>query len=171
MLKKRICVKVLKEIVTKLTKILIGIRDPGSEIRDPGSEIRDPGKNLFRIPDPGVKKAPYSGSRIRIHNKISKFGKNPTSRQVFSFLREACSIFKAQHVFLEQVKKNKNAPNPSEGEHTQYQCSTSEEIARSSLRNFSNSATSLKKFWNPFGKLWPAHTRPPIFSSRFTICI
>jgi hypothetical protein len=27
--------------------------DPGSEIRDPGS-----GKNLFRIPDPGVKKHP-----------------------------------------------------------------------------------------------------------------
>jgi hypothetical protein len=31
-----------------------GIRDPGSEIRDPGSGIRK--KNLFRIPDPGVKK-------------------------------------------------------------------------------------------------------------------
>jgi hypothetical protein len=29
----------------------------GSEIRDPGS-----GKNLFRIPDPGVKKAPDPGS-------------------------------------------------------------------------------------------------------------
>jgi hypothetical protein len=29
------------------------IRDPGSEIRDPGS-----GKNLFRIPDAGVKKHP-----------------------------------------------------------------------------------------------------------------
>jgi len=34
-----------------------GIRDPGSEIRDQGS-----GKNLFRIPDPGVKKAPVPGS-------------------------------------------------------------------------------------------------------------
>jgi len=32
----------------------------GSGIRDPGS-----GKNLFRIPDPGVKKAPDPGSRIR----------------------------------------------------------------------------------------------------------
>jgi hypothetical protein len=32
----------------------------GSEIRDPGS-----GKNPFRIPDPGVKKAPDPGSRIR----------------------------------------------------------------------------------------------------------
>ncbi len=30
---------------------------------DPGS-----GKNLFRIPDPGVKKAPDPGSRIRIRN-------------------------------------------------------------------------------------------------------
>ncbi len=29
---------------------------------DPGSEIRDPEKNLFRIPDPGVKKAPGPGS-------------------------------------------------------------------------------------------------------------
>ncbi len=35
----------------------------GSRIRDPGS-----GKNLFRIPDPGVKKAPDPGSRIRIRN-------------------------------------------------------------------------------------------------------
>jgi hypothetical protein len=37
-----------------------GIRDPKSGIRNPGS-----GKNLFRIPDPGVKKAPDPGSRIR----------------------------------------------------------------------------------------------------------
>ncbi len=35
----------------------IWVWDPGSEIRDPGS-----GKNLFRIPDPGVKKAPDPGS-------------------------------------------------------------------------------------------------------------
>jgi hypothetical protein len=34
-----------------------GNRDPGSKIRDPGS-----GKNLFLIPDPGVKKAPDPGS-------------------------------------------------------------------------------------------------------------
>jgi hypothetical protein len=27
-----------------------------------GSEIRDPEKNLFRIPDPGIKKAPYPRS-------------------------------------------------------------------------------------------------------------
>jgi hypothetical protein len=30
--------------------------------------ILDPEKNLFRIPDPGVKKAPDPGSRIRISN-------------------------------------------------------------------------------------------------------
>jgi hypothetical protein len=52
------------------------IRDPRSEIRDPGSEIRDPGsgKNLFRIPDLGVKKAPDPGSRIHIRNTGAKFG-------------------------------------------------------------------------------------------------
>jgi hypothetical protein len=40
-----------KKIVKKLLKIWSW--DPGSEIRDPGS-----GKNLFRIPNPGVKKHP-----------------------------------------------------------------------------------------------------------------
>jgi hypothetical protein len=40
-----------KKIVKKLLKIWSW--DPGSGIRDPGS-----GKNLFRIPDPGVKKHP-----------------------------------------------------------------------------------------------------------------
>jgi hypothetical protein len=57
-----------QKIVNKLSKLWIW--DPGSGIRDPGSEIRDPGsgKNLFRIPDPGVKKAPDPGSRIRIRN-------------------------------------------------------------------------------------------------------
>ncbi len=39
-----------QKIVGKLSKIRVGIRDPGS------------GKNLFRIPDPGVKKAPDPGS-------------------------------------------------------------------------------------------------------------
>ncbi len=42
-----------QKIVTKLSKIWVW---------DPGSEIRDPEKNLFRIPDPGVKKAPDPGS-------------------------------------------------------------------------------------------------------------
>jgi hypothetical protein len=52
-----------KKIVKKLFKIWSW--DRGSEIRDPGS-----GKNPFRITDPGVKKAPDPGSRIRIrtHN-------------------------------------------------------------------------------------------------------
>ncbi len=53
-----------------------GIRDPRSGIRDPGS-----GKNLFRIPDPGVKKAPDPGSATLLfniqytateHNSLSK---------------------------------------------------------------------------------------------------
>ncbi len=44
-----------KKIVKKLFKIWYW--DPGSEIRDPGS-----GKKPFRIPDPGVKKAPDPGS-------------------------------------------------------------------------------------------------------------
>jgi hypothetical protein len=44
-----------KKIVKKLLKIWSW--DPESGIRDPGS-----GKNLFRIPDPGVKKAPDPGS-------------------------------------------------------------------------------------------------------------
>jgi hypothetical protein len=37
---------------------------------DPGSGIRDPEKTYSgsRIPDPGVKKAPDPGSRIRIRN-------------------------------------------------------------------------------------------------------
>ncbi len=43
-----------QKIVTKLSKIWVW--DPGS------------GKNLFRIPDPGVKKAPDPRSRIRIRN-------------------------------------------------------------------------------------------------------
>ncbi len=55
-----------KKIVKKLLKIWSW--DPGSEIRDPGS-----GKNLFRIPDPGVKKAPDPGSRIRIRNTGLRF--------------------------------------------------------------------------------------------------
>ncbi len=43
-----------QKIVTKLSKVWVW--DPGS------------GKNLFRIPDPGVKKAPDPRSRIRIRN-------------------------------------------------------------------------------------------------------
>ncbi len=41
------------KIVIKLSKIWVS---------DPGSEIQDPEKNLFWIPDPGVKKTPDPGS-------------------------------------------------------------------------------------------------------------
>ncbi len=47
----RIIEVLIQIIVAKLSKIWVW--DPGS------------GKNLFRIPDPEVKKAPYSGFRIR----------------------------------------------------------------------------------------------------------
>jgi hypothetical protein len=47
-----------QKIVTKPSKIWVW--DPGS------------GKNLFRIPDPGVKKAPDPGSRIRIRNTAER---------------------------------------------------------------------------------------------------
>jgi hypothetical protein len=50
-----------QKIVSKSSKIWVW--DPGSEIRNPGS-----GKNLFRIPDPEVKKAPDPGSLMRIRN-------------------------------------------------------------------------------------------------------
>jgi hypothetical protein len=52
-----------KKIVKKLYKIWF--LDPGSGIRDQGS-----GKNPFRIPDPGVKKAPdpESGSATLAKN-------------------------------------------------------------------------------------------------------
>jgi hypothetical protein len=65
MLKKKIWAKFqriiglfTKNIVTKLSKIWVW--DPGS------------GKNLSRIPEPGVKKAPDPGSRIRIRNTACK---------------------------------------------------------------------------------------------------
>jgi hypothetical protein len=48
-----------QKVVTKLSKIWVW---------DPGSGI-----NLFRIPDPGVKKAPDPGSRIRIRNTINSY--------------------------------------------------------------------------------------------------
>jgi hypothetical protein len=46
-------IELTQKIVTRLSKIWIWY---------PGSEIQDPDKNLFRIPDPGVKKAPDPGS-------------------------------------------------------------------------------------------------------------
>ncbi len=52
--------------VTKLSKILV--MDPGSRIRDPGS-----GKNLFQIPDLGVKKATDPGSGSATLQKTNIF--------------------------------------------------------------------------------------------------
>jgi hypothetical protein len=51
-------------------KLSLSSQKYGFGIRDPGSEIRDPEKTYsgIRIPDPGVKKAPDPGSRIRIRN-------------------------------------------------------------------------------------------------------
>ncbi len=51
----------IQKIVTKLSKIWVW--DPGS------------GKNLFRIPDLGVKNAPDPGSQIRIRNTDHKTGR------------------------------------------------------------------------------------------------
>ncbi len=66
MLKKKIWANFQRIVEVFTQKFLIcsqiygfGIRDPRPGIRDLGSEIR---KNLFRIPDPGVKKAPDPGT-------------------------------------------------------------------------------------------------------------
>jgi hypothetical protein len=71
-----------QKIVSKLSKIWVW--DPGSEIQDPGS-----GKNLFRIPDPGVKKAPDPGSATLIRNlgldPYSIVTRNPCSIVLLSF--------------------------------------------------------------------------------------
>jgi hypothetical protein len=66
----RIIALFTQKIVTKLSKIWVW--DPGS------------GKNLFRIPDPWVKKAPDPGSWIRIHNTESETNlrKNPQTNKV-----------------------------------------------------------------------------------------
>jgi len=55
-----------KIFVLKLSEVIVGseIQDP-----DPGS-----GKNLFRIPDPGVQKAPDSGSATLAGENIFKSG-------------------------------------------------------------------------------------------------
>jgi hypothetical protein len=60
-----------KKLSISSQKYGFGIRDPRSGIRkkpipDPGSRIQ--GSKRHRIPDPGVKKAPDPGSRIRIRN-------------------------------------------------------------------------------------------------------
>ncbi len=62
MLKKKIWAnfqRIVEVFTQKIFNMLtnIWVWEPGSEIRDLGF-----GKNLFRIPDPGVKKAPDPGS-------------------------------------------------------------------------------------------------------------
>ncbi len=54
----------------------------GSGIRDPGS-----GKNLFRIPDPGVKKAPDPGSATLLCTRVVKvpFSRNNYFSYSFEF--------------------------------------------------------------------------------------
>jgi hypothetical protein len=54
-----------QKIVTRLSKIWVW--DPGS------------GKNLFRISDPGVKKAPDPGSATLLENLKNLFGHLPNS--------------------------------------------------------------------------------------------
>jgi len=70
-----------KKIVLKLSEVMVGsgIWDP-----DPGS-----GKNLFRIPDPGVQKAPDPGSgsatlltRIRSRIRIQNYLKSRIRSQI-----------------------------------------------------------------------------------------
>jgi hypothetical protein len=79
-----------KKIVKKLFKIWSW--DPGSGIRDPGS-----GKNPFRIPDPGVKKAPDPGSRIRIRNtelRLSIHLSNERFYDMFVCDRRPCESYR-----------------------------------------------------------------------------
>jgi hypothetical protein len=68
-----------QKIVNKLSKIWVW--DPGSEIRAPGS-----GKKLFRIPDPGVKKAPDPGSgSATLHGAMKNDDQMYCRRQKNSF--------------------------------------------------------------------------------------
>ncbi len=55
MLKKKIWAN-FQRIIELFTPKIVNKR-----VRDPGSEILDPEKTLFRIPNPGVKKAPDPG--------------------------------------------------------------------------------------------------------------
>ncbi len=62
---------IFKELLKFLPKKLsLSSQEYGFGIRDPGS-----GKNLFRIPDPGVKKAPDPGSgSATLHTYIPEMG-------------------------------------------------------------------------------------------------
>jgi hypothetical protein len=89
-----------QKIVNKLSKIWIW--DPGSEIRNPGS-----GKNLFRIPDPGVKKAPDPGSRIRIRNTASQMNfANFKQKITISYF----TLFLSSKMVGKQIHQNAKKP-------------------------------------------------------------
>ncbi len=86
-----------KKFVKKLLKIWSW--DPGSEIRDPGSV-----KNLFRIPDPGVKKHPIPdpgsgsatlvGNNLEIHKRAIASSKSRLNTQIqFHFYCYQCLVF------------------------------------------------------------------------------
>ncbi len=66
MLKKKIWANFQRNIELLPKRLSLSSQKHGFGIRDLGSGIRDPWsvKNPFRIPDPGVKKAPNPGSRI-----------------------------------------------------------------------------------------------------------
>jgi hypothetical protein len=74
-----------KKLSLSSQKYEFGIRDPGSEIRDPGSGI-----NLFRIPDPGVKKDPIpdpgSGSATLLKSHFEEATKQHKSKYFFFFV-------------------------------------------------------------------------------------
>jgi hypothetical protein len=57
----------------------------GSGIRDPGSGI-----NLFRIPDPGVKKAPDPGSRNTDYSRSKD--PDPDPKEIFTELQRGCEL-------------------------------------------------------------------------------
>jgi hypothetical protein len=72
-----------------------------------GFGIRDPEKNLFRIPDPGVKKAPDPGSRIRICNtaKICHL----CSEKVFLLVTESIPYRKSFNQIKQSFANSKSA--------------------------------------------------------------
>ncbi len=84
--------------VNKVSEIWVW--DPGSGIRDPGS-----GKNLLRVPDAGVKKAPDPRCRIRIRNTAFK-GKTEGSKSYRTLLRRYKFLCVKSGIGIRSVKKD-----------------------------------------------------------------
>jgi hypothetical protein len=106
MLKKKIWAnfqRIVEVFTQKIFNMLsnIWVWDPGSGIRDPGS-----GKTLFRIPDPGVKKALDPGSRIRIRNTVCDNLPSHVSLEVISLCREN----NIEYVCLPQTARTRCSP-------------------------------------------------------------